>query len=301
MRFGLHMPNFDAFADPRTLIELARDAEAAGWDGFFLWDHLQFEAPVPVGDPWVLLAGVAANTTRLRLGPLVTPVPRRHIGKLAREAVTLDHLSSGRVILGVGIGGDWFKEYSAFGMATDDKLHATQLDEALAALDRLLRGEPVAIDGSHYHVHTHFLPRRRHRRALCRSRSHLVAGSPERLSRIICRFTRAHPARSAAFGVSVCTVCHATEAMMLPMSSAYSGTGRRIGMPAPTLKQNTALGHCMGAINRAQRPTRCASRPASPPTDTQVAGDWRPMGQSDEQSHTLAAPCRSATSYDDMW
>jgi alkanesulfonate monooxygenase SsuD/methylene tetrahydromethanopterin reductase-like flavin-dependent oxidoreductase (luciferase family) len=159
MRFGLHMPNFDEFADPHTLIALARDAEAAGWDGFFLWDHLQFSAPVPVSDPWVLLAGIAANTARLRLGSLVTPVPRRHIGKLAREAVTLDHLSNGRVILGVGIGGEWFKEYSSFGMATEDKLHAAQLDEALALLDALWRGEPVQFDGAHYHVNTRFLPR----------------------------------------------------------------------------------------------------------------------------------------------
>ncbi len=159
MRYGLHMPNFGYFADPHTLITLAQEAEEAGWDGFFVWDHLQFAEPIPVADPWVALAGIAAHTERLRLGPLVTPVPRRHIGKLAREALTLDHLSHGRLILGVGIGGEWFKEYSSFHMPTDDRLHAAQLDEALDILVRLWSGEPVHFNGTHYQVDTQFLPR----------------------------------------------------------------------------------------------------------------------------------------------
>ena len=61
MRYGISIPNFGAWADPRTMVELARDAEAAGWDGFFLWDHIRFSAtPLPVQDPWVLLAAIAA-------------------------------------------------------------------------------------------------------------------------------------------------------------------------------------------------------------------------------------------------
>ena len=87
-------------------MELAHEAEAAGWVGFFLCDHIQWTLPKPepLVDPWMLLAGFAVTTTRIKLGPLVTPVPRRRPWKLAREAVSLDHLSNGRLVLGVGIG-----------------------------------------------------------------------------------------------------------------------------------------------------------------------------------------------------
>src|SRR5579863_1554577 len=115
MRYGLYLPNFGACATARELADLARAAEDAGWDGFFLWDHIAFNEPVPFVDPWVALAAIATNTERIRLGPLVTPLPRRRPQKVARESVTLDHLSGGRLVLGVGIGGDWWREYSAFG------------------------------------------------------------------------------------------------------------------------------------------------------------------------------------------
>ena len=103
MKFGVNVPNFGEYSDPRSFALLAREAEQAGWDGVFVWDHLLFFADT-VGDPWILLAAAATATNRIRLGPMVTPVPRRRPWKLAREAVSLDHLSNGRVILGVGIG-----------------------------------------------------------------------------------------------------------------------------------------------------------------------------------------------------
>ena len=98
MRFGIYAPNFGEFSDPHKLLTLARMAEAAGWDGFFLWDHLLLSRTVsiPVTDAWIVLAAVAASTTRIRLGPLITPVARRRPWKLAREALALDHLSHGR-------------------------------------------------------------------------------------------------------------------------------------------------------------------------------------------------------------
>jgi len=104
MRYGVNVPNFAEFADVRTAAALAAEAEAAGWDGFFVWDHMVFakEQRLPLADPWILLAGVALATERLRLGPMVTPLARRRPWKVARETVTLDHLSGGRLILRPG-------------------------------------------------------------------------------------------------------------------------------------------------------------------------------------------------------
>lgn len=112
MHFAIDTPNFGDYSDPRLLAELAREAEAAEWDVFFLWDHIGANWPFPIGDPWVTLAVMAMATERIKLGTLVTPLPLRRPWKLARETVTLDHLSNGRLILGVGIGSDIVKEYS---------------------------------------------------------------------------------------------------------------------------------------------------------------------------------------------
>ncbi|HEX6670251.1 MAG TPA: LLM class flavin-dependent oxidoreductase [Gemmatimonadales bacterium] len=153
MRYGISIPNFGDWADPRTMAGLARDAEAAGWDGFFLWDHIRFTAaPVPVQDPWILLSAIAAQTERLILGPMVTPLPRRHPWVVARQAVSLDHLSNGRVLLGVGIGEPVDLEYAAFGEDPDRKVRAEKLDEALAIIAGLWSGEEFSFSGTHYHL-----------------------------------------------------------------------------------------------------------------------------------------------------
>ena len=162
MRFGLYTPCYGDYADPRRMVELAQAAEQAGWNGVFVSDHLQWLAPAPqpVADPWILLAALATVTQRIRLGTLVTPLARRRPWKLAREVVTLDHLSAGRMTLGVGIGGDWIGEYSTFGESADDRLHGEQLDEGLAVLDGLWSGEPFSFSGAHYQIsETQFLPR----------------------------------------------------------------------------------------------------------------------------------------------
>src|SRR5688572_227778 len=101
MYFAVYTPNFADFAEARLLAEVAHDAEQAGWYGFFIWDHIGADSETPVGDPWVQMAAMAMTTERIKLGPLITPLPRRRPWKLAREAVTLDHLSQGRLILGV--------------------------------------------------------------------------------------------------------------------------------------------------------------------------------------------------------
>ena len=159
MFFAIDTPNFGDYSNPRLLAELAREAEEAGWDGFFLWDHLGADWPFPVGDPWIALAAMAMATERIKLGTLVTPLPRRRPWKLARETATLDRLSGGRLILGVGSGSDRGHEYSCFAEATDDRQLGAMLDEGLEILTKLWSGEPCHFEGNYYQVHgASFLP-----------------------------------------------------------------------------------------------------------------------------------------------
>jgi alkanesulfonate monooxygenase SsuD/methylene tetrahydromethanopterin reductase-like flavin-dependent oxidoreductase (luciferase family) len=154
MRYAVNVPNFEDYSDVRTVAALAADAEAAGWDGFFVWDHLAFVKAwrLRIADPWLLLAGVALATERLRLGPMVTPLARRRPWKVARETVTLDRLSGGRLVLGVGLGEPATDEFGSFGEPTDPKVRAAMLDEGLEVLTRLWSGETVSFSGRHYRV-----------------------------------------------------------------------------------------------------------------------------------------------------
>lgn len=160
LRRAVYIPNFGTFADASLVVELATEAERAGWDGFFIWDQLLFEVEVPLSDCWMILAAVATATHRIRLGPLVTPLPRRRPWKVAREAVTLDRLSGGRFVLGVGLGGDWYRELSAFGELADPRVLAERLDEGLEVVTSLWSGELVRHDGRHYRaIDVRFRPR----------------------------------------------------------------------------------------------------------------------------------------------
>ena len=136
MRRGIFLAPFDEVVDPRLLAELAASAEEAGWDGFFLWDHIVYRRPVrALADPWVALAAIACSTERLRLGPMVTPLARRRVQKLARETVTLDQLSRGRLTLGVGLGSDLNDELAPFGEVVDPRERAKLLDLGLERLN----------------------------------------------------------------------------------------------------------------------------------------------------------------------
>src|SRR5579875_2996520 len=98
MRRGLFVAPFDVLADPGLVSELAAEAERAGWDGFFVWDHLRYSAPVTaIADPWITMAAIAVRTERVLLGPMVTPLPRRRPQVLARQAASLARLSGGRL------------------------------------------------------------------------------------------------------------------------------------------------------------------------------------------------------------
>jgi alkanesulfonate monooxygenase SsuD/methylene tetrahydromethanopterin reductase-like flavin-dependent oxidoreductase (luciferase family) len=162
VRSGLFIPIFDELADPALVARLAAEAEAAGFHGVFVWDHVRWREPVrEVADPWITLSAIAAATERVRIGPLVTPLARRRPVKVARETATLDLLSGGRLTLGVGLGGDEFgSEYSMTGEEVDARRRARMLDESLAILTAAWSGEPVHHRGEHYTVDgMRFLPR----------------------------------------------------------------------------------------------------------------------------------------------
>jgi alkanesulfonate monooxygenase SsuD/methylene tetrahydromethanopterin reductase-like flavin-dependent oxidoreductase (luciferase family) len=151
MQYALYLPNFGAEHNARDLAGLAREAEQAGWDGFFLWDHvIAGEAGKPMLDVWITLAAMAMATTALRLGATVTPLPRRRPWKLARETVTLDHLSNGRLTLGVGLGVP--EDYEPFGESGDNKSRAAKLDEGLEILTGLWKGQPYEHHGQAYTI-----------------------------------------------------------------------------------------------------------------------------------------------------
>ncbi|WP_350281584.1 LLM class flavin-dependent oxidoreductase [Kribbella sp. HUAS MG21] len=154
MRFSVNIPNFGDFADARTVARVATAAEEAGWDGLFLWDHVvhskEQRRGQPFGDPWMLMTAAALATSRIKLGPLVTPVARRRPEQLARQVATLDGLSGGRVIFGAGLGGPIDDEFGSFGDTTDPKVLAERLDEGLDLLAAYWSGERVDHAGKHY-------------------------------------------------------------------------------------------------------------------------------------------------------
>jgi alkanesulfonate monooxygenase SsuD/methylene tetrahydromethanopterin reductase-like flavin-dependent oxidoreductase (luciferase family) len=104
-RCAVGVPNVGPFGDPLLLVDLAVAAEEHGWDGFFVWDHLLYQDPSwHVADPLVVITAVAARTARIKIAVMVNVLARRRVGKVARESVTLDMLSGGRLIVGAGLG-----------------------------------------------------------------------------------------------------------------------------------------------------------------------------------------------------
>ncbi len=145
-RHGIFVAPFEELSEPALVADLAGRAEERGWQGFFVWDHVQYRPPVErVADPWITLAAVAVATERLIIGPLVTPVPRRRPHQLARETVTLDRLSGGRLVLGVGNGSERTGEFDPdrFGEEGDARVRAGLLDAGLERLDAYWGGEFV--------------------------------------------------------------------------------------------------------------------------------------------------------------
>lgn len=145
MRFGFLV----TAGDPRTGAQLAAEAEAAGWDGVFSWDGIAI-GEGDTYDPWVTMAAMAMRTERVRLGAILTPPSRRRPWKLARETMTLDRLSGGRLVLPVGLGALDDGAFGNVGEATDARVRSEMLDESLAILEGLWSGEPFGFEGRHY-------------------------------------------------------------------------------------------------------------------------------------------------------
>jgi alkanesulfonate monooxygenase SsuD/methylene tetrahydromethanopterin reductase-like flavin-dependent oxidoreductase (luciferase family) len=148
-RYAVGAPNVGMFGDPRLLLDLAVAAEDSGWDGFFIWDHLLWHEPHGhVADPTVVISAVAARTERIRIGVMISALARRRPAKVARETVTLDQLTGGRLVFGAGLG-SLPAEFSAFGEPADPRQRAARLDESLRLLDMLWRGQRVTFQGDY--------------------------------------------------------------------------------------------------------------------------------------------------------
>ena len=194
-RYGVHVPTFD---EPGRLLDMAVRAEERCWDGCFFWDHVlgSRETAMPVVHPWVQLRAVVARTTRIRIGTAVTPLPRRRPQVVARQVVTLDRLSGGRAVLGVGLGSPIDAEYGTFGEPTDPRRLAEMLDESLEVIRGLWTARPFSHGGARYRRRGgRSRPPRRSSRPRA-GRGNLVAG--HRLARSA---PRAHRVRSADPGV----------------------------------------------------------------------------------------------------
>lgn len=157
VRFAVSLP---IFTDPRALVDLGAEAEQAGWDGILLWDHLQWDLHrrLDVFDPWAVLSAIAVRTERVMLGTAVTPLARRRPWVLAKQITTLDHLSGGRAVLGVGVGEPGDADFGVFGDEPSRSRRAKILDDALGLIDGLLRGEPVSHHSDHFSVDAQLRP-----------------------------------------------------------------------------------------------------------------------------------------------
>lgn len=153
MKFGLMLPNTGKdYGSPTVLINLAELAEKSGWDGFFIWDHIGGRGKSPIVDSWMCLAAIATVTKTIRIGTMITPLSRRRPWKVAREIITLDHISGGRVILGVGLGDLVNKDFQSFGEVTNPKKRAEMLDESLEIIAGLQSGQEYSYSGKHYQI-----------------------------------------------------------------------------------------------------------------------------------------------------
>lgn len=157
MKYGAYYSGVGDFSNPTLLANLAYEAEECGWDGAFIWDHIT--QPNTAMDPWVIMAAMAMKTNHIKLGPVVTPIARRRPWKLARETVTLDHLTDGRLILGVGLGYSEV-EFDTFSEESNQKVRAEKVDEGLDVLICLWSGKTFNYRGKYYGIKdAQFLPK----------------------------------------------------------------------------------------------------------------------------------------------
>lgn len=158
MKYGLDVSITSDYASVSKLAELAALAEAAGWDGFFVQDCLLASEPVALADPWLALGAIALATRRLRLGALMTPLAAYRPWQVARQCVSLDHLSAGRLIFGAGLGFQ-ADDFVTVGDDPSASVRAEKLDESLALLRLFWQGSPFTYEGKCYQMReAHLLP-----------------------------------------------------------------------------------------------------------------------------------------------
>jgi len=146
MKFGFIITGGEA----REQVDLARAAEDAGWDGVFTWDGIHVGDDIETYDPWTLMAAFAGVTQRVILGAIIHPLPRRKPWEVARQAVTVDRLSDGRLVLPAGLGALDDAGVTGFGEPQERRVRAERLDESLEILTGLWSGEPYEFHGRHY-------------------------------------------------------------------------------------------------------------------------------------------------------
>jgi alkanesulfonate monooxygenase SsuD/methylene tetrahydromethanopterin reductase-like flavin-dependent oxidoreductase (luciferase family) len=137
---------------PHETLRLAQEAEQAGWDGVFTWDAISLPS-WPVYDPWVMMGALATVTERVTIGAMVLPLARRRPWKVVKEAVTIDHLSNGRLVLPVALGVTDDAGFHAVNTdSTDRRERAERLDESLEILEKGQTGQPFSHQGKHFQV-----------------------------------------------------------------------------------------------------------------------------------------------------
>jgi hypothetical protein len=142
LKFGLALP----YVSAREAAELCQLAEETGWDGCFMGDAIWCQ------DPMIALAAAAMVTRRIRLGTMIIPMPLRRPWKVASESLALDHLSEGRLILGLGAGAIWMGWQCFPDEVTDTRARAEMLDESIDILTLLYQRKQFDYDGKHYHL-----------------------------------------------------------------------------------------------------------------------------------------------------
>jgi alkanesulfonate monooxygenase SsuD/methylene tetrahydromethanopterin reductase-like flavin-dependent oxidoreductase (luciferase family) len=152
MKVGVQLPEVEYEISFPDLIDMAQRAEAVGFDSIWLGDHLLYDLPVGPRGPWEVwttLAALAASTERVELGPLVASTSFHAPTMLAKMAATVDAVSQGRLIVGLGAGWNQ-REYSAFGFAYDRRVD--RFEEAFTIIRGLLRDGGVDFHGEFYDV-----------------------------------------------------------------------------------------------------------------------------------------------------